>query len=187
MRRDHPPAGNLTGSLLVAHPSLMDPNFRRTIVFLSHHSAEDGAVGLVLNRPTGKMLGQVAGTSLISSTLQPVPVLDGGPVSSGEILLASIQWRMNPQSVAFHGFGPLAEEPEVPPECLNGLRAFRGYSGWSRGQLESEIADRAWLLTQPVRALIEIADPASIWGDYLSTLDPIFRLYADAPEDPSRN
>jgi putative transcriptional regulator len=187
MTREPPHAGNLTGSLLVAHPSLLDPNFRRTIVFLSHHSADDGAVGFILNRPTGKSLGQASSASVVSSTLRTVPILDGGPVGADELLLASIQWRTNPEAVAFRGFGAVASAEEVPPEFLNGLRAFRGYAGWSRGQLESEIAERAWLIAPPIRALIEISDPERIWGDYLSTLDPIFRLYAEAPDDPTLN
>jgi len=187
MNRETPHAGNLTGSLLVAHPSLLDPNFRRTIIFLSHHTAEDGAVGLVLNRPTGKLLAQASSMQIFSSTLNSVPVLTGGPVATDELLLVSIQWRSDPEAVAFRGFGSATSPEDVPPEFLNGLRAFRGYAGWSRGQLESEIAERAWLITPPIRALIEISDPERIWGDYLSTIDPIFRLYADAPDDPTLN
>lgn len=187
MTREQPHAGNLTGSLLVAHPSLTDPNFRKTIVFLSHHSVAEGAVGLILNRPTGKCLEEQISTLDMISSLRTVPVLAGGPVETDELLLASIQWRTNPQAVAFRGFGPLASAEEVPPEFMNGLRAFQGYAGWSRGQLEAEIAERAWLITPPLRALIEISDPERIWGDYLSTIDPVFRLYAAAPDDPSLN
>lgn len=187
MSRDLPMAGNLTGSLLIAHPSLLDPHFRKTVVFLSHHSAEHGAVGLILNRPTGKQLGDLVSVGGLTSTLRPVPVLAGGPCSEDELLLASIQWRQNPEAVAFRGFGSLESAEEVPPEFLNGLRAFRGYAGWSRGQLESEIADRAWIVTPPLRALIEISDPDRVWGDYLTRLDPLFRIYADAPDDPSLN
>ncbi len=187
MNREPPQAGNLTGSLLVAHPSLNDPNFRKTIIFLSHHSAEDGAVGLILNRPTGKSVEQITQGPGIDPSLRSVPVLAGGPVGTEDLLLVSIQWRTNPQAVAFRGFGPLDSAEDIPPEFMNGLRAFRGYAGWSRGQLESEIAERAWLITPPLRALIEISDPERIWGDYLSTLDPIFRLYAEAPDNPSLN
>jgi len=187
MNREQPHAGNLTGSLLVAHPSLNDPNFCRTIIFLSHHSAEDGAIGLILNRPTGQLVEHVTRVPGLDASLRSVPVLAGGPVGTEDLLLASIQWRTNPQAVAFRGFGSLESTDEIPAEFMNGLRVFRGYAGWSRGQLESEIAERAWLITPPLRALIEISDPERIWGDYLSTLDPIFRLYAEAPDDPSLN
>jgi putative transcriptional regulator len=187
MTRDQPPAGNLTGSILISHPSLMDLNFHKTVVFLSHHSSEDGAVGLILNRPEGVALGDGGLLLPVVNALRDVPVFQGGPVATDDVLLASIQWREHPAAVAFRGFGVLTPDIEVPPECMNGLRAFRGYSGWSRGQLESEIAERAWIVTQPVRSLIEISDSASVWSDFLRSLDPVFRLYADAPDDPSRN
>ena len=85
---------NLTGSLLVAHPSLRDPNFRRTIVFVSQHSPEDGAMGFVLNRPIDTEVNELA----------DVPVYYGGPVDVGQMLLTSLQWRENPSMVAFRAF-----------------------------------------------------------------------------------
>jgi len=72
---------NLTGSLLVAHPSLRDPNFRRTIVFVSQHSPEEGAMGFVLNRPIDTEVNELA----------DVPVHYGGPVEAGQMLLTSLQ------------------------------------------------------------------------------------------------
>jgi len=187
MTRDQPHAGNLTGSILISHPSLLDPNFHRTVIFLSHHSSEDGAIGLVLNRPSGVTLGESNLWNPVADALRKVPVFDGGPVATDDLLLASIQWLDDPAAVAFRGFGVITADTEVPADCLFGLRAFRGYSGWNRGQLESEIAERAWIVTQPVRSLIEISDPSSIWSSFLKTLDPVFRLYADTQDDPSRN
>jgi putative transcriptional regulator len=58
---------NLTGTMLVAHPRLLDPNFRRTILFLSHHSAEEGAIGLILNRPLKKTFGEVTAQKISMS------------------------------------------------------------------------------------------------------------------------
>ena len=64
--------------MLVAHPRLLDPNFRRTILFLSHHSAEDGAIGLILNRPLKKTFGEVAAQT-ISDSFKDVALYYGGP------------------------------------------------------------------------------------------------------------
>ena len=193
--RDHPSAGNMTGSLLVAHPSLRDPNFRRTILFLSHHNAEDGAVGLVLNRPLRKTMSEFPAHATEAGPLRRVPVFYGGPVGTDELLLASLQWHEAPggggshapSAIAFRGFGNASEEPVIPPEFHPGLRAFLGYSGWSRGQLESEIAEKSWLVLPPSRPLIEMKDADDAWRHVMHQLGPVYRLLADMPDDPSLN
>ncbi len=185
MMRDHPSAGDMTGSLLVAHPNLHDPNFRRTILFLSHHHAEDGAIGLVLNRPLRKTMAEVNPPT--ADALRRVPVFYGGPVGADDLLLASLQWREAPDALAFQGFGNAREHPVIPPECQPGLRAFLGYSGWSRGQLEGEIAEKSWLVLPPTRRLVEAVDPESLWRDVMRRLGPVYRLLAGMPDDPSLN
>jgi putative transcriptional regulator len=183
--RDLPSAGNMTGSLLVAHPNLRDPNFGRTILFLSHHNSEDGAIGLVLNRPLRKTMDELVKPS--GSLLQKVPVFYGGPVGEEDLLLASVQWHDSPGAVSFRGFGNMDEDPIVPPEYHPGLRAFQGYSGWSRGQLEEEIAERAWLVFSPSRRLIDMPNPEHAWLDVMNHLGPVYRLLAGMPDDPSLN
>lgn len=179
--------GNLTGSMLVAHPNLLDPNFRRTILFLSHHSEEDGAIGLVLNRPLQKTLGEVAAD-------QPNPALDdvalyyGGPVAKDQLTLASLQWIQNPSAVAFHSFmGSGVEDVKVDPQWQEGLRGFLGYAGWSRGQLEGEIAQKAWLVLAPTPEFIEMKDPLNAWRTIMRNSGPLMKLLAEAPDDPELN
>jgi putative transcriptional regulator len=173
----------MTGSLLVAHPNLRDPNFRRTILFLSHHNSEDGALGLVLNRPLQKTIDEFAN----EISLRRVPVFYGGPVGADDLLLASMQWHDSPGAVSFRGFGNLSEEPVIPPEFQPGLRAFQGYAGWTRGQLESEIAEKSWLLFAPSRRLIEMPHPDRAWIEIMNHLGPVYRLLAGMPDDPSLN
>jgi putative transcriptional regulator len=186
--RDQPSAGNMTGSLLVAHPNLRDPHFRRTILFLSHHNAEDGAIGLVLNRPLKKTMGEFPRHTHDDAALGRVPVFYGGPVGTEEILLASMQWHDSPaNAIAFRGFGNASEEPIIPPEFHPGLRAFLGYSGWSRGQLEAEIAEKSWLVLPPSRQLIEMRNSGTAWRDLMHQLGPIYHLLADMPDDLSLN
>ena len=88
---------NLSGSLLIAHPTLRDPNFRRTILFLSQHSEEDGATGFILNRPLEDTISGPA-------DLENVPVYFGGPVEPSRLVLASLQWLEAPDGVAFRMF-----------------------------------------------------------------------------------
>lgn len=177
----------MTGSLLVAHPNLHDPNFRRTILFLSHHTAGDGAIGLVLNRPLRKTMSEFPEHPAEDVALRRVPVFYGGPVGDEELLLASMQWHESPGAVSFRGFGNVSEEPVIPPEFRPGLRAFQGYSGWSRGQLESEIAEKSWLVFPPSRRLIDMPHPENAWQEIMHRLGPIYRLLAGMPDDPSLN
>ena len=167
---------NLTGSLLVAHPDLRDPNFRRTIVFLSQHSPEEGATGFVLNRPID--LGTGCGPN--------APAFFGGPVDAGKMLLTSLQWRQNPSMVAFRAFNG-AEEEESRRGWEDGLRIFAGYSGWAAGQLEHELQQNTWLVLAPTRELIEMKNPGTAWKNIMRASGPFFHLLSEAPDDPRRN
>jgi putative transcriptional regulator len=178
MKSSNSPSDGLSGSLLVAHPNLNDPNFRRTILYLAHHDQESGAVGYVLNRP------------MASAISLPGPGIEaelhfGGPVQPECLTLASLQWRHPQGIVAFHAFE--SAEDGIPTEWRDGLRAFAGYSGWSAGQLENEIQQKAWFVIPPTRELIQMKDPESAWTNLMRRMGPLLALLAAAPEDPSRN
>lgn len=174
------PGDNLTGSILVAHPSLLDPHFRRTVLFVSQHNPDEGATALVLNRPLDQTLSQIPG-------LPDVPLYYGGPVEVDNILLASLQWRKHPTVVAFRAFIGRAGEEEIEEEWLPGLRAFAGYSGWSKGQLEGEIASHAWVVLPPTREIIEMPEPKEIWKSIMRQSGPMMHLLSEAPDHPERN
>ena len=164
---------NLTGSLLIAHPDLRDPNFRRTIIFISEHNKEEGASGYVLNRPINDVVPD----------LPEAPVFFGGPVEPGEVLLASLQWRDNPSLVAFRAFvGPVDKDALKGWE--GGLRIFAGYSGWMPGQLENEISENTWIVLPPTRDLIMMTDPENCWKNVLRSCGPLLHLLSEAPENP---
>ena len=178
--------GNLTGSILAAHPALIDPNFRRTILFLSHHSPEDGAIGLVLNRPLRKTFGELSSNRAFGD-LKDIEMFYGGPVAADHITLASLQWRTDPAVVAFQSFMGNIEDVQIEPQWKQGLRAFAGYSGWSQGQLESEIAQKAWVVLAPAREIIEMEDPQGLWRQIMRQAGPLMKLLAEAPDDPEKN
>src|SRR5947208_6703641 len=83
---------SLAGSLLVAHPNMLDPNFRRAVLFISAHDPVDGAIGVIINRPLDKSIGD-----LVSETppqnLAGVPVFFGGPVGNNQLMLAAFEWH----------------------------------------------------------------------------------------------
>jgi|SRR6478672_3665460 putative transcriptional regulator len=175
---------NLTGAMLVAHPRLLDPNFRRSILFLSHYSSDDGAIGLILNRPMKKTFGEVAAQK-ISETFRNISLFYGGPVAADHLTLASLQWRSD--AVAFQSFMGNVEDVHIEPEWRPGLRAFVGYAGWSQGQLEGEIEQKAWLVLPPARELIEMKDPENAWRQIMRGSGPLMKLLAEAPDDPEMN
>ncbi len=137
-------------------------------------------MGFVLNRPLGETIPGPTG-------LPEIPVYHGGPVQPGKILLASLQWRTNPTVLAFRAFTGRPGEDSVDHEWLPGLRAFSGYSGWTPGQLEGEIAEKTWLVVPPSRDIIEMDRPQDIWKDIMRESGPMFHLLSEAPDEPWKN
>src|SRR5437868_2805230 len=134
---------SLTGSLLIAHPNMLDPNFRRTVLFISVYDPEDGALGLIINRPLDKQLADVV-TEPPPAALADVPVFLGGPVGKNQLMVATLGWQKNEglklnQNVAL----------EEPNEDGAAVCAFVGYAGWTAGQLETELEQKAWLVRKP--------------------------------------
>ncbi|HYP16172.1 MAG TPA: YqgE/AlgH family protein [Opitutus sp.] len=174
---------SLAGSLLLAHPVMKDPNFRRTVVLLSSHSAE-GAMGVVLNRPLGKHLGELSGDFALGE-LASVPIYTGGPVQTEQLIL--VAWQPQPDGFRLH-FGL---EPDRAKQLLTEdgteLRAFLGYSGWSGGQLENELKHETWIVTDAPAGLLTLPQGNDLWPAVLRALGEEWRLLADEPEDTTRN
>jgi putative transcriptional regulator len=178
---------DLTGSLLFAHPGLLDPNFRRTILFLPRHSLEDGAIGIILNRPIQKSLAELAEGDP-ASVLNGIPLFQGGPVAESHLTVVSLQWLQSSSTVAFRAFPPNPDgELEIDQDWTPGLRGFLGHAGWSQGQLESEIAESSWIIQPPTQERIEMSDPEGAWLDFMRSASPVLRLLAEAPDDPELN
>ena len=179
------PHKNLTGSFLVAHPSMMDPNFRRSVLFISAHDPNDGALGVIVNRPLDK---QVA--DLVSETppngLASVPVFLGGPVGKNHLMFAAVEWHDGQGLRINHNVG-LAEASSLAGSNPAAIRAFVGYAGWGAGQLEAEMKQNAWLLQKPSRAALRPDRLPNLWFDIMRGLGPWYKLLAAAPDDPSLN
>ncbi|MBU3665136.1 MAG: YqgE/AlgH family protein [Chthoniobacterales bacterium] len=182
-----PKAVDLSGSLLVAHPMMADPNFRHAILYLSHHSAEEGALGFILNRP----LGQKAGELQINESFEHianVPLFEGGPVQRNQVIVASLEWDPKRATCKFEPVEPpQGEEFEIPEGLDDKLRVFLGYAGWSKNQLEKEIALNSWLVLKPHPELLRADADDGTWHRIMQGLGPMYRVLADAPEDASRN
>ena len=174
---------SIVGSLLLAHPGMKDPNFRRTVVLMSAHNA-DGAMGVVMNRPVGKRLGELNGEFALGP-LAGVPVYTGGPVQPKQLLLVAWQIRENGFQLHF-GIEP-DKAGQLLAEGNTQLRGYLGYSGWSRGQLENELKQNTWVVTEIPGNLLEQPQDNSLWQKVLSNIGDEWRLLAGEPEDPTLN
>jgi putative transcriptional regulator len=178
---------SVRGQLLIAGPSLIDPNFKRTVVLMIEHSPE-GSLGLVLNRPSESTVGEVV--SELEGLLEPdSPVFMGGPVQpSGLIVLGRFPDPEAAALLSFEDVGILrAGVPLDEPPDLLAVRAFAGHSGWGPGQLEDELERGDWILE---RATVDDAfaeSPDVLWSEVLARKGGSYALVARMPPDPSMN
>ena len=184
-RRTARKAETFAGQLLLAHPALKDPNFRRTVILLSVHNA-DGAMGVVLNRPLDQQLAEL-NPGFAFGPLAGVPLYCGGPVQPEQLVIVSWQWLKAEGTFQLH-FGL---EPEKAAELIGTpgvtLRAYLGYSGWGKGQLENEMKQDTWFVSPVEGAQLEKLQGVALWRSILGALDPELKVLADEPDDPTVN
>jgi putative transcriptional regulator len=185
---------SLTGSLLVATPSLVDPSFDRTVVLLVDHD-EDGALGVVLNRPTRVDVSEILPGWQDPASLPDV-VFHGGPVGRDSALAIAVlaaPAKDGAEPLGFrHVYGLLGlVDLDAPPEILlaeiSGLRVFAGYAGWGAGQLENELAEQSWFVVPSTPADVLAPAPEDLWRDVLRRQGGELAMVATFPEDPSLN
>jgi putative transcriptional regulator len=177
------------GMLLVATPPLVDPNFDRTVVLVLEHS-DQGAVGLVLNRPSDtRVADALPGWELLSA--EPGTLFVGGPVAED----AAIALGSARGAEAGGGWAPLVgpvgtidlhQSPDDVYRDIEAVRIFAGYAGWGPGQLENELAAHAWVVV-PAEADDAMGDPDDLWSRVLRRQGGRLAWLANAPLDPSLN
>lgn len=175
---------NLSGKLLLADPSLNEGIFHRSVILLAEHAAEEGAFGLILNHPTDQVVGDILEDEMFHS-LRQLPVHDGGPVLRDQLTFSAFWWGQNRLRWAIRISAEEAVKHSQRPGTL--VRAFIGYSGWSAGQLESEIRRSTWISTKPDQTLLGESHDASLWKNILRRISPFHRILAETPADPSVN
>ena len=183
----------LKGKLLLATPPLADPNFDRTVVLMLEHN-DDGALGLVLNRPTMEDVDELLPAWRPLVTGEPV-LFDGGPVEHAAVI--GLAWvRPDPDDVvlppdeAEEGLGTvdLSGDPFGLQERVEQLRLFRGYAGWGPGQLEDELEANAWIVVDADRGDAFTGAPQSLWRDVLRRQGgSLARMGDRIPDDVSVN
>ncbi len=177
---------SLQGKLLVSSPALVDPNFRKTVVLVAHHD-ENGAIGLVLSRPS-ELPAAAAVPILEGMPGATDPVFVGGPVQP-EAFMVLAEFDDVEQAAApilgRVGFMPADAEPDEL--AIVRLRLFAGYSGWDGGQLEAELAEDSWLVVDAIADDAFADDPDELWRTVLHRQGGRFSLLENMPFDPGLN
>ena len=176
----------MEGALLIAHPNLLDPHFRRTVLYLVTHEATEGAMGLVLNRAMNKTVAEML-TEPGLGPLGRIPVFFGGPVSRDRLTFAAFHWVRETQTLACRINVEMDEAKALALDSDVVVRAFVGYAGWSAGQLEKELEQKAWVVQKPDREVLDPESCKQMWFTIMNNYGPWFRLLAAAPDDPSLN
>jgi putative transcriptional regulator len=178
---------SLRGRLLIASPALTDPNFARTVVLITEHG-DEGAMGVVLNRPSETEVSEVAPE--LTTFADGEPVFVGGPVQpQALVVLAEFN---NPEIAAWIvaadvGFVAADTDSDTLEESVRRGRVYAGYSGWGAGQLEAELAEDAWIVEPPLPTELFPEDPEQLWHEVLARKGGQFALLARMPDDPSLN
>lgn len=177
------------GRLLVAAPTLMDPQFQRAVVVMLEHS-DDGALGLVLNQPTDIHAVDALPEPLCDLIPEEQVIHCGGPVQpAAVIILAEFEAPDRAAGIVVDRIGIVDPDEAIDDltEHVGRLRIFGGYAGWAPGQLELEIADGAWIDVAARPEDIFTESPEQLWSAALERKGGAFRLIARMPTDPSLN
>jgi putative transcriptional regulator len=182
---------SLRGQLLIASPTLQDPNFRRTVVLICEHS-DEGALGLVLNRATA-LAADEAAPELAAVLGDGARLHAGGPVQPESIVLLAEFGDDGEQPgealLVTGGLGLVLQGAELDAleDTAERARAFLGYAGWAPEQLESELEREDWILldAEPDDAFTD--DPEALWSQVLARKGGEYALLATMPPDPSLN
>lgn len=183
------------GRLLVANPLLPDRNFDRTVVFLIAYNDDDGAIGVILNRPSETTVASPL-PRWVHMAASPAVIFVGGPVQHDAVICLARslthpaaatppgEWKAVTSDI---GTLDLDMDPDGLHDSLSQMRLFAGYAGWAPGQLEAEIAAGAWWVvdTEPDDVFSE--DPEQLWKSVLRRQAGSLALVASYPDDPAFN
>lgn len=179
---------SLQGQLLIASPTMSDPNFARTVVAIANHD-EDGALGIVLNRPSD--------TEVIEAVPELEGVVDGddvvyvgGPVQPASIVvLAEFEDPAEAAFLVVEGIGLVSDRTGLDRlgTATARRRIYAGYTGWGPGQLESELEREDWIVEPALPQDVFDDEPLELWTRVLERKGGQFRLLARMPIDPTVN
>ncbi len=177
------------GRLLIAEPSILnDSSFTRSVILLSEHNSE-GSIGFIINKPSKYTLND-----LIPEINSDLIIYNGGPVSKENLYFIHKVPHLIPDSIEItkdiYWGGDFEKIQELLEDNIlkdGDIRFFLGYSGWSKNQLQDELETTSWVVIENNYQNIFDVSYQSFWKDQLMKLGGEYRLWANAPENPSLN
>ncbi|WP_237588853.1 YqgE/AlgH family protein [Polaribacter sargassicola] len=177
------------GKLLIAEPTILNDNsFNRAIILLTEHS-NNNSVGFILNRPLNYTVND-----LLPELNCNLPIYQGGPVEQDNLYFIHSIPELIPDSIEvengifwggnFESLRNLIKEDRL---SSSDIRFFLGYSGWSENQLEDEMNDNSWFLSENDFENIFSADNETLWKNKLLQKGGHYKLWANAPSDFNLN
>jgi len=189
------PAANgvRAGTLLLANTDLLEPTFRRSVIYVVEHN-EGGTLGVVLNRPSETAVHNVL-PQWSDLTTKPKTMFIGGPVKRDAALcLGSLRIGVDPEGLQGlrHVAGrivmvDLDADPDLIANAVEGVRIFAGYSGWTIGQLEGEIERDDWIVLSALPSDVLVQPRVDLWSRVLRRQPLPMSILATHPIDVSRN
>ena len=184
-------ADSLAGRLLVATPVLTEDVFARSVVLMLQHEQDEGALGVVVNRPSGTAVGQVL-PAWQDLAAEPGVVFEGGPVQTTAAICLG---RVVPGAPTAPSYAVVPRLPLLatvdldadPGTALSEVRVFAGYAGWAAGQLESEVEADGWWVLDALPGDAFTAAPERLWRQVLRRQGMPLALVASYPDDPALN
>lgn len=176
--------------LLLASPALLDPNFVDSVVLLLDVNPE-GALGVILNRPSALPVAEVLG-EWGDVVEEPEVLFQGGPVSADGALAVALATP----GAESPGFQPVKDrlgllDLDTPTELVVGavdrLRIFAGYAGWGAGQLQAEIEEGSWYVVPGHPDDVFLAETHDLWRQVMRRQPGDLALHATRPADPELN
>ncbi|RUA12467.1 MAG: YqgE/AlgH family protein [Flavobacteriia bacterium] len=177
------------GKLLIAEPSILNDNqFNRSVVLLTEHN-ERGSVGFIFNKPSPYII-----SDFIAETDSTLRVYHGGPVSEDNLYFVHKIPELIPNSIEIANgiywggnFNVVVDLLNDKIISKNDIRFFLGYSGWSNNQLDEELSAFSWIIIENKFQDLFKVNHNSFWKDEMNKFGGIYKIWANAPENPSYN
>ncbi len=190
----------LGGHFLISEIDLRDPNFARSVILMITHD-DEGAFGLIVNRPSRFSLGELV-DGVQESAAASIPVYVGGPVQQELLFMLHAEFPREDREVEGESpvegvfFEPATDSlldylkgawSSLPEEDRPAVRLYAGYSGWGPGQVEGELKAQAWLVLKATHDVVFHANPAEAWAESFVKKGPLHEIILQTGFKPSMN
>ena len=179
------------GHLLIAEPSILgDVSFNRSVILLTEHNAIEGSIGFILNKPLGYTIND-----LIIDIDASFEIYNGGPVEQDNLYFIHTIPDIIPNSIEISNGIYWGGDFEITKQLINeqkitkeNIRFFLGYSGWTVNQLEDELEENAWIVTEnSLKDKLLSKSSTQFWKENITEQGGEYVLFSNAPENPALN